>query len=253
MKHLDEERLIQHYYGEDSQAADTKQHLGACAQCRADFDELSRVLAATADADIPDRGEDYGTQVWNRIRAHLPERPEPRPWWAWNSRTWAAAGAVAALLVAAFIAGRYYENSHKPAIAERPESVKERIVLVAVGEHLEQSQMFLLEVTHASSPKDLAEERDHAEQLVAANRLYRQSADKAAVPGVEPVLDELERVLVQIAHQPDDMTQAQLHDLQHQIESQGLLFKVRVIGSKVRNQGRSGPPKSRPPSKRQTT
>jgi len=48
--------------------------------------------------------------------------------------------------------------------------------------------------------------------------------------GLASVLDELERVLVDVAHSPGEITNAQLESLQKRIEARGLLFKVRVVG-----------------------
>jgi hypothetical protein len=49
-------------------------------------------------------------------------------------------------------------------------------------------------------------------------------------------LDDLERVLLEIAHSPNEVSSGQLDDLRQQIESRGLLFKVRVMGSQAREQ-----------------
>src|SRR5256886_13088769 len=41
------------------------------------------------------------------------------------------------------------------------------------------------------------------------------------------VLDELERVLLDVAHSPEEVTPAQLDKIRQKIEAQGILFKVR--------------------------
>jgi len=70
------------------------------------------------------------------------------------------------------------------------------------------------------------------------SRLRVGSGDDAAVAGV---LDDLERVLIEIAHSPDEVSGPQLDDLRRDIEDRGLLFKVRVLGSQAR-QRESAPP-----------
>jgi hypothetical protein len=50
------------------------------------------------------------------------------------------------------------------------------------------------------------------------------------------VLDELERVLLEIAHAPSRLEPAQLDDLRLRLRSDGILFRIRVLGSTVRNQ-----------------
>jgi hypothetical protein len=98
--------------------------------------------------------------------------------------------------------------------------------------------MMLVELANAEAGKagiDITEEQDRARDLLEANRLYRQSAKRAGDPAVTAVLDELERVLIEIANSPSDLSQQRLAELQQQIQDQGILFKVRVIGSKVRS------------------
>ena len=53
------------------------------------------------------------------------------------------------------------------------------------------------------------------------------------------MLDQVERTLIDIAHQPDSISGKQLEDLQKRIESQGILFKVRVIESKAKARGQA--------------
>jgi plasmid stabilization system protein ParE len=96
--------------------------------------------------------------------------------------------------------------------------------------------MLLVEVAHADSPQDLSGERQRALDLVAANRLYRQTAERVGDTGTVAVLDQLERVLLELAHQPESATPADLRELRRQIESGGLLFKVRVVQLNVKDE-----------------
>ena len=63
---------------------------------------------------------------------------------------------------------------------------------------------------------------------------YRQTAARSGEPALAAMLEELERVLVEVAAGPDRLTPAALGELQRRIESRGLLFKIRVVGSQVR-------------------
>jgi hypothetical protein len=95
--------------------------------------------------------------------------------------------------------------------------------------------MVLLEVVNAPAGRpDIAASQRSAEELAAANRLYRQAAARAGEPAVASVLEDLERVLIEIAHSPSPASSAEVARLQERIESKGLLLKVRVIGSHVR-------------------
>jgi hypothetical protein len=108
---------------------------------------------------------------------------------------------------------------------------------VAVGDHLERSEMLLVELVNAGAdgkPVDISTQQQYAEELVGANRLYRQTVVRAGEPGVASLLDELERLLVEVAHRPSSMSAADLADIRSRIESRGLLFRVRVIETQVR-------------------
>ena len=48
------------------------------------------------------------------------------------------------------------------------------------------------------------------------------------------LLDEIERVLTEIAASPDQISAQDLADMRQRIESRDLLFKVRVVSSEVR-------------------
>ena len=98
--------------------------------------------------------------------------------------------------------------------------------------------MVLIELTNAS-PKgslDISNEQARAGDLVTETRLYRQTAERTGDTSITGVLDELERVLVDITHAPSQMTPGQLDELRQRLEAEGILFKIRVLGSNVRNQ-----------------
>ena len=119
--------------------------------------------------------------------------------------------------------------------------LRERILLVDLGEHLDRSQMVLVELVSAGdeNPVDISDERARAEQLVAANRLYRQTAVATGDAGIADLLDELERVLVDLAASPEQVSSDDLNEVRQRIESRSLLFKVRVLSADVRQRQKS--------------
>jgi hypothetical protein len=114
------------------------------------------------------------------------------------------------------------------------------VVLVAVGDHLERSQMLLVEImnTDAKDNVDLSSEQRQARELLDANHLYRVSAQRTGDPQVARLLDDLGRVLTEIANSPSDLSSADLQQIRSRIQSEGLLFKVRVVGSEVNSRVR---------------
>jgi hypothetical protein len=162
-------------------------------------------------------------------------------WWqAWfEPKRLGTLAAVAALLVVAFLAGRITKRDHLGNDVATKEQIRERVLVVAVGEHLGRSEMMLVELSNAE-PTDPAQKRvnisaeqHRAEDLLDENRLYRQTALQQGDTALASVLDELERVLLDVAHSPDQVTPAQLEKIRQKIEAQGILFKVRVVGREL--------------------
>jgi hypothetical protein len=245
MKHLSEEQLILHYYGEEEGSLGAERHLDECEACRALYGSLQRTLNVVDSLPVPEPGAEYGEQVWRRIEHRLPARRGARWVWALPARwRWAAAGAAfAALLVAAFLAGRFYPHARQPVqLAAADPQAGERILLVAVGDYLERSQMVLIELANARSPGslDISAEQERAVDLVSENRLYRQTAGHTGDSAVASVLDELERALLDITHAPSRLSPGELEKLRQRLEAEGILFKIRVLGSNVRNQEEKG-------------
>jgi hypothetical protein len=245
MNHVTEEQLILHYYGEAADegvcdALGIERHLEECVDCRALYGSLQRVLNIVDSMPVPERPADYGAQVWERIRHRIPAR---RPVLAWLPVPWrwATAGvAFAGLLVAAFVAGRSYPGARPsgPRLASNPDQTSERVLRAAVGDYLERSQMVLVELTNADQKPviDISAEQQRADDLVTETRLYRQTAARTGDTRIAGLLDELERVLVDIRNSPSQVTPAELEGFRQRLESEGILFKIRVLGSNVRNQ-----------------
>jgi hypothetical protein len=244
MSHLTEEQFVLYYYGEGDGSAGVREHLDACETCRREYAGLQRVLNIVDAAPVPERAANYGAQVWRklepRLKQKLSARGTGRARWLtpvrWPMRHWAATAAVAALVLAAFLAGRYYPQSRQsPQMAAG--QVRERILLVAVGDHLERSQMVLVELVNARPGQslDVSSEQQRAGDLVSENRLYRQTAARTGDASLAGVLDELEPVLLEIANGPARLTAEEVDKLRRRIEGDGILFKVRVVGSTVRH------------------
>lgn len=144
------------------------------------------------------------------------------------------------LLAAAFTAGRFWPKHEAGNPPNNAAANPQRVVLIAVGGHLERSQMLLVEIMNADGkgPLDLSTEQQQARDLLDANHLYRLSAQRAGDPQVAHLLDDLGRVLAEIANTPAEASPADLRQIRSQIQSDNLLFKVRVIGSEVNSRMR---------------
>jgi hypothetical protein len=196
--------------------------------------------------EVPEPLPGFEEKTWLNVRDRLPEKRS----WLDNlfssPKQWALAGSMVALLIAAFVAGRFWPRASAPinpppvVAKDKPNNPQQQVVLVAVGSHLEQSEMLLVEIMNADgkAPLDFSDEQGRARDLLDANHLYRVSAQQAGDPKIAHLLDQLGRVLAEVANSPEQLSQGDLKEIRGRIESEGLLFKVRVVGSDVNSRVR---------------
>jgi hypothetical protein len=248
-RHYSEDDLILYYYEERPRSGDIQAHLDGCEQCAAAYRELSATLRMIETPQAPERGDQYGREVWQRIRHRLPEQDVP--WWsAWfRADRLALAGAFAVLLLAAFVTGLWWSSGRQTAPVQpvatnstsasgqpaKDDAARQRILLTTVADHLDRSDRVLTEIMNTQAGGDISAEQGWAEDLVSASRLYRQDATDAGEHSVALVLDDLERSLLEIVHSPSMATAANLDQLRRRIDAASLLFKVRVLGDELRH------------------
>ena len=239
MEHLNEEQFVLHHYHDDESPLPIEQHLAGCEICRGEYAKLRGVLALVDELPVPDRGDGYGEQVWNRLRWRLERR---------RRKTWMSALAAAAVLAMVFFAGQLWNarrGAPPPPAASAGESVgapqkaknadtRDRVLVFVVGDHLDNSERMLLEVANADAKHelDLSGENKRAADLVASNRIYRQTAVQRGDERIASLLTDLEPILVELSH-AEKLTPEELRSLQKRIDSRGLLFKVRVLSAET--------------------
>jgi hypothetical protein len=230
MKHLSGDQLVSKYYeGLDDGEA---RHFDACPECRAEFERIKELLDSTREFPVPHRDRNYGSQVWARLQPKLPLEQERAHWLSWR---WLGPS-FAAIALIAFLAGMFTQRHTMSGGLSA--QARTRVLLIAMGDHLDRSQMVLSEIVNANPQKaNLREEQARARELLAENRLLRETAARAGDGMQASVLDRLERVLLDIANGPAEPAPADLEELQRRIENQGLLFEVRIISSNARQKG----------------
>lgn len=226
MNHLSEEQLILHYYGEAGpDSAET--HLDECPDCRTAYQGLQRVLNSLDAAPVPERGPDYGKQVWQNVR----QQAEPRRGWPRSAFLLAVAAAV---LVGAFLAGSAFERARIPAppAVAAVDDPTPRLLRVALDGHLASSLMVLSEIQNApAGAMDISWQQQHAEQLLGDNRIYKQTAENAQEARVGQLLAGLEVILLEIAHSPAKLDPKQLNSLRARIARKGIVFEIRILAA----------------------
>jgi len=249
-RHLTADELVLVYFDEFTDRRGAEAHLALCESCRRDLASLGDTLALVADHQDVAAPEGFERVMWARIQREV-EGPTPGGWRHWFAlRGLALAAGVASIAIAAFVAGRWTTVPEpapdSPIVADGTELAPERVLLGAAGEHLDRSQRVLVELLNAEPDGPMTvSERERAADLVAASRLIRQSASDAGETALADVLGDLERVLMELANGTDDDTAAELRQLRQRIESRGILFRMRVVGSDMREREKaSGPPVS---------
>jgi hypothetical protein len=243
-RHLSDDEMILLHYNELKDGAAARRHLESCESCRQGLEALATSLAPLGRMQVPERGAEYGAQVWERIasklepRAAATRRPARSGGIFIAHRTaWAIAAAMILMLAAGFLAGRLLPPQ-QPAVPVAQgvlgENGGERILRAAIDEHLQRSQRMLVNLANAGgaeAPLDVRQSQMRAEELLSNNRLYRQTATLRGDAAAAKVLDDLERALLEIARGPERLSAAQLAELQARLERQGVILKIRLYGT----------------------
>jgi hypothetical protein len=247
MMHLSQEDLVGLAYGEGAPADD--HHLAGCAECARSVAELKSDLAELKLLGAPIRDEHYGERVWDAISSTLPPYESPSRKWFGSRVVWGLgyAAVCAALVAGAFYAGRQWEHGRKQPVTASKSALQPRqpIVVVVLSDHLDRSERLLVELKHVDGHNSemFPPLRDEARTLLAANRVCRKNAEQAGDPALEGALDHLDHLLGELANQPGGLNAAAIAHLQDEMNTDGLLFEVRVLRSRVHDT-KSGPRKS---------
>lgn len=240
MKHLAEDELIELYYAEGTSAA--KAHLQACRECSRKYAEFTRGLEEIRPTVVPLRGVDYGERVWQTLRPQLiPYEKKTVGWRGWAGwRVAAMAVGCAMVLAAVFFAGRFSKSPKRTEMVANPQAAQ-RVILVVLTDHLDRSERLLVTLEHADSRDrtDDAQMQSEARELLASNQLYRVTASNSGDSELAGALDRLEGVLAEIANDPN-LTEADLNRVRKDMNTNGILFEIRVLQSRNQDQSTKG-------------
>ena len=238
MNHLTQEEIVMAYYGERFA------HIDECEECRAELSRIAAVLDRVDAPEVPEPDADYESRVWQRLEWRLrgeKKRERRKEWIRWS--------AVAAVVALAFVAGLLWKRENRaiaPQRVERPapspnqlvaqQQQRDRVLLIIVNEHFDESERVLVELSNLKPEEgvDIGPERARAEGLLTSNRLYRRSAEERGEENVATLLNDLEPVLLQIAHAPSQVSANELRAIQKRVEAKGLVLKLRVVRANVR-------------------
>lgn len=235
-----DEDLILFYYGERSKPG-LREALAQSPKLAARLERLNADMSRLQPAPAEDPGPAYGEALWRRLQPQLHARPA-RSWKSLFSfgespafstvLRFSLAGTTALLLVS-LIAFRFGQLSSGtagddwqplasstaagPAVTAALDSEHIDVLEAQLGQHLAATQHLLL--ASILDPGSAGEQRlQVTEQLLASNRVYRQSAQSLGAENVSRLLALLEPLLLELANNPEISASARQR-MQAEVES----------------------------------
>jgi predicted anti-sigma-YlaC factor YlaD len=246
MAHPTDDELIEHFCGDADPAGAVRvdAHLLECGECRRAWDGLAAALTIVNDA-VPEPPAGFERVMWARVQTAI--AADRRQTWTW--RQWVPAGALAAaVLMGVALVNRDGVAPSPDALATQATAAdpttapsaadnvrqNERVLYAALDGHFQQTEALLVELRNAPDRAALGLERHTADDLIAAGRLYRQTAEYTGHPRLVRMLEDLEPVLVEVARGAEQLAERDRAWLRSRIDDDNLIFKVRAVSTDVR-------------------
>ena len=213
--HLTEDQALQILTGNTSDRE--REHLAACEICQAEVDSYRRTLDHVSLWTPPSRPVDYGQSVWRQIAPTVRLRARSQ-----RRRRWMLGAALAASL-AVFAVALYTSREQKPTVHVSPQSLaanppaSERLLDVAVQDHVRRATSLLTRIEDQPEHAVKGFERDAISNLVAENRLYRQTAEQENDRKTAQLLSDLETALVVLKHDPAKLPVSDVRELRKKL------------------------------------
>ena len=212
MRHWSEDELLEMVHGAGLDAERTR-HGSECAECRGKLEAMRAEVRTVVAGLGAEPAVDVGAleRIWAGLEPQVRGKDVQRQrWLGWGWGLGLAAAAVV-IAVAGFCGGHLWEKQQHQEVRsvprkspEEPQRAEEgkaeedkaeegkakesaanaprpTVVVVVLGDHLEQSEQLLVELSH---PEDAAEDPAlgrTARELLAVNREYRERSGRGAV------------------------------------------------------------------------
>ncbi len=241
MSHLSDRQLVEIYYG-DGAVGRMQGHVVSCTECAARYASLRAALDAVEAPPPAEPESGFEQRLWLQLAPRLDRtggralfRHFRRPRWM-GAFNWRMAAAMAAMLLAGFFAGRYRPQPKAQEAGRADEASRQRVRLAALSDHLERSEFVLLELVNAEGKPDvnIRLEQQWAGELLDDNRLLREAAQSDGDLAAATLLDDLERIFLDVVHEPSTLDALQMDALRQRVESGETLFRVRLLGRQLR-------------------
>ncbi|MGA8597823.1 MAG: hypothetical protein WB676_24165 [Bryobacteraceae bacterium] len=221
--HLSEEQIVQ--FALEMAGDEESRHLQGCELCRSEAESYRRTLAHLGHWSAPGRAPDYGYEVWRKLAPQVRRRARwlrPAVW------GWATVAAVGALLALTLLVPRHGTMPNRLAQGTESVAVPARLLQAAVKDHVQRADQLLSQIETQSGERavtrlDVASEREAIRDLIAENRLYRQTAEQEDDRRTAGLLADLETALVALKHDPQRVSAADARVLRNRLmKAEGL-------------------------------
>jgi hypothetical protein len=231
--HLSDDEIIGFLHRTPSSGAE--KHLLSCDKCRTELDAYRRTIEALQHWPAPECAADYEDHVWSRISQALPRRRQTF-WARIPVRAFGLAAAIAAISVVSFSVYRTHPQPSLNGVVSQAPVAGHRILDVAVRDHFERTSRVLSELENSKVPDsvhvvDISGEQNTVDDLLAENRLYRQTAEQEGDRPTAHLLENVEQLLVELDHAPPEIPAPQLQNFQKHLSDTDVLFKLKVFTS----------------------
>ena len=246
MKRITDDDLTLLFYGEHDDPA-LAVMVAESEELSARYDALCAELKLADAYQPPQRGDDYGAEVWQRIESQLGGKETKAggrlsDWLAtFVQPRFSLAGALSIVLAVAlvFTLGRNggQEVNSNPTVPQGAAPAmamanidSSRLLTRSVSTHLEQVNLVLTQFVNTSETS--SNETEYATDMLVANRLYRQAAVQQGNHKLAAFLADLEPLLIELAYQAQSGSPATRERMQQEVKD-GLLFRVRVMNKQL--------------------
>lgn len=252
--HPTEDELILHFYGEASTADEMRveSHLRECDACRASFEDLRDALNLVDHAKVPEPRPGFEAEMWARVAAAMPAAPVESRGTHGRSGTLISILALAATVAVALGLAYVWRGTRQAPVAPAVTSTatatapagsesrrRERVLLTALDDHFQQSEVLLVELMNGDTRSDLNFERATADDLVNSGRLYYATAQQNGDEQLAQMLEDLNAVLIEVARSPAKPSRTDVQSLRARIDDSALLFKVRAVSNQIHDREKS--------------
>lgn len=224
-------------------------HLAGCQTCSAEYQQLSWTLKVMDQHEQPEIQPEFWSDYWARLSQRLPERPRRTFWPDW--RSWfppmelpgrpALIPIIAALLLVAtgIFIGRTTllqppgQGAPVQATVFDPSVIAEFNQLAS--SYLERSKMVLMGLDNFNPRLDdpaalnISSHRHLSQELLLQGRILRNHQVASTDPRLQILIDEIERVLLQVANSGGDDPMWTIRMAQEGIDKNSILLRITLV------------------------